>query len=410
MLASFALWIVVSAAVFSGLMPAVALASLGWVRRRERAKLRPVDPASLPPITILRPCEGAAPQLEEALSSSFTASYPAARKVVVCTPREDDAATEIARRACARAPETPSLVVFDRPDSASFKNPKVKRLFAGAEHVETPLVVHADADVILEGDVLVRLASRVFELDAVGIYAAPIVLETPAWGSRVLRTVLGGTLHAFPLLHALTDALGGAPPASGALMLYRTDALPAEGYRFAADRMGDDLAIGAELAKRGEVLVALDPVVCDHEPIPLASARALLRRWAHVAAAHAPGRWVGYPMMFAATPWLLGLSLSLSLSPLPLARTAAAFCGAGAALRLALALVIRRFMLREKLGPRSVLDTLVGEAMLLDSSMRGALDTLLGREIPWRRRLYRVARGGAIVSVREAPLTKSAPS
>lgn len=379
-------------------MPIVGLLSLALLRWRERQRGKVVSERELPPITIFRPCEGAERDLEAALRSSFVARYPAARVVVVCTPGEGDAATAVARRVCSEWAHTRSRVVFDRPDSLAFTNPKARRLFSGELALDTPLVVQVDADVVLEDDALVSLVTQMSSQDAVAIYAAPIVAAEDAWGSRVLRAVLGGSLHAFPILHALTAVVSGAPLAVGSLLAYRRDALP-EGVAVAADRIGDDLAMARALASRGTVMIARAPVVCDHAPVSLASARALLRRWVHVAMSHAPSRWLGYPTMFAATPWLL--ALTLVLAAMPSARWLAALCAAACAARVAGALVVRAVILGERPRLRSAIDTLVGEAVLLECAAAGAFDWVTGRELRWRRRLYRVARGGRIVGVRE---------
>lgn len=141
------------------------------------------------------------------------------------------------------------------------------------------------------------------------------------------------------------------------------------------------------------------PVVCARGAIPFAAAVATLRRWVHVAALDAPWRLAGFPFLFGAT-WLLAalLPAALLLPPIPAAVSASLVVSAIVA-RLLAADAIRRRLLGERVR---VADLLVAEAVLLDAALRAGVAVLSGRELAWRDRRYRVARGGRIVSVRRA--------
>lgn len=342
-------------------------------------------------VTVLRPCEGAEPGLAEALRAPEDA-HVGPIEVVACTGVDDPAA------ALARALGV--AVATDDPATAQWFNRKARHLAAGLARPGHDIVVLADIDAALDGPLLDELVAAAQAPGVAGAFAPPMAAPGQPWGNRLLRAALGGSLYAWPALVALTRALGQPVPMSGALVAFRRTDLP-HGFADAGAVIGDDLALAEHLQRSGALVLISRPVICAHGPISLAAAIGTLRRWAHVAALHAPWRLLGFPFLFAATPLLLVLALLAAvLLPAPLAVVAAAAIAAALHARTRAARTIGLRLLGERVR---LAELLLVELVLLYAGLHAALALLLRRELVWRARHYRVAMGGRILAVRGAP-------
>lgn len=347
-------------------------------------------------VTFLRPCEGAEPGLRDALESSFTAAWTGPRQVVICTPGPSDPATAVALELIAAYPGV-GTVVHDVPEAAEWRNPKARRLCGAWRQVQQPVVVQADADVVIDDDGLAQLVAAL-QPGVAAAWAAPVVAASPTWGSRVMRAAMGGSFYALSVMSGLNGALNAPPALSGALLAFRRAALPA-GYAAAANDIGDDLALGRELARHGRIVLSGCAVTCDRRPLALETVRALLRRWIRVATAPVPLRLLGFPTMLAATPTLLALA--------PVAGIAAAppwvfgALAAAVAARITGQMLVRRELTGDPIGPLTWLETVLAETIVLDAAARAAWDALRRRDIRWRDRDYTLGTGGDIVAVRQ---------
>lgn len=351
-----------------------------------------------PGICILRPCEGAEPGLRDALASSFTAAWPGPRQVVICTPGPDDPATAVAQALVDAHPDV-GRIVFDVPEAAAWRNPKARRLCGAWTHVAQPVVVQADADVVIDDDGLAQLVAAL-EPGVAAAWAAPIVAASPTSGSRVMRAAMGGSFYALSVMSGLNAATGAPPALSGALLAFRREALP-DGYAAAANDIGDDLALGRALSAHGRIALSGAAVVCDRRPLELRTVRALLRRWIRVATAPVPLRILGFPTMIAATPTLIAALPIAALVHAPAWVTLA--LGAAFGLRIAGQARVRRELTGDRIDAAVLFDTVRAEAVVLTAAAGAALDALTRRDVRWRNRAYRLGRGGDIVSVSELP-------
>jgi ceramide glucosyltransferase len=359
-----------------------ALTAVAWLAR---LRLRPVPVGELPAFSLLRPCEGVDAATEAALRASF--ALPGAMQVVVCTPGPDDPASVLTRALMAEHPDVDARLVHDAVPA--WKNPKARRLSGAWPHLRHPIVVQADADVLIDLPTLHQLLGALGD----GV-AATWCIPLPSGagdGGRLLRAVMGGSFDALSVTAGLNAMLGVPPALSGALLAYRKAHLP-EGYAPAADDIGDDLAVGRVLAAHGRVLACATPVTCDRRTLSRPVVRAMLRRWIRVALAPAFPRFFGFPTMIASMPTLL---LTLPFAPIP------SLCAAG--LRLAGALAIRRELTGDRLSLRIVGDTLLAEFLVLDAAMRAAWDHLRGVDLVWCERRYQLGPGGQIRAVTEPP-------
>lgn len=388
-------WDECSAAALTATLALVGFAL--FVRHGAGLAARPVAAPPRAPrpvgVTVLRPCEGAEPGLADALRAPAGARVGPI-EVVACT-RVDDPVIAVAR-------ELGVAFVTDEPTTSHWHNPKARHLAAGLARPSQPgqpIIVLADVDAVLDAPLLDELVGALQEPGVAGAFAPPMAAPAPAWGNRLLRAALGGSLYAWPALVALTRALDQPIPMSGALVATRRADLP-PGLVDAAAMIGDDLAVATSLQRRGALVMISRPVICMEGAIPLRTAVATLRRWVHVAALHAPWRLLGFPFLFAATPLLLVLALvAAALLPAPLAIVAVLAIVVALHARVRAARQIRRRLLGE---PGRLIELLLVELVLLDASLRAALALLLRRELVWRSRRYRVGAGGRILAVRDA--------
>lgn len=339
-------------------------------------------------VTLLRPCEGDEPGLAAALQAPIGARVGPV-DVIACTGIGDPC-VEIARAAGV-------AITTDDPATAHWQNPKARHLAAGLARPGHEIVVLADIDAAIDGPLLDELIGALQAPGVAGAFAPPMAAPGLAWGNRLLRAALGGSLYAWPALLALTRALGQPLPMSGALVAFRRADLP-DGLIAAAAAIGDDLAVATCLQQRGALVMISRPVSCAHGPIPLMTAVTTLRRWVHVAALHAPWRLLGFPFLFGATPLLLVLALAaVALLPTSLAVAASLPLALALHARVRAARTIRRRLLGD---PGRLSDLLLTELVLLDAGLRAALALLLRRELVWRARRYQIGIGGKILAVR----------
>lgn len=359
-----------------------------WFAARDDRAAGPSPPSSRAEedakgaISVLIPCEGEEPGLASRLTAAR--ALEGIGEVIVCTASLADPAAEIARAAGVS-------VVVDDAATSGWTNPKARHLEAGLRAARGPLIVLADADVTIDAARVAALRADLTQPGVSGVFAAPMAEPSRALGSRVLRAALGGSLYAWPALVSLTRALAQPIPMSGALVAFRARDLP-NGLAPAAHAIGDDLAVAEALAARGRLELMREPVVCIHGDVSFATARAILGRWVFVALCHSPWRFFGFPLLFSASPLLL---LAIAASPL---QPGAIGLTLAFTARLLAAGRIRRRLLRE---PLAILDMLLAEVLLLQAAFAALWGLVSDRELGWRKRRYRLGRGGRILSVRE---------
>jgi ceramide glucosyltransferase len=373
---------------------AVASTSLEAMRRAlVRARPQAADAARVvsamrPKVLLLRPCAGDEPSLARTLGSLAEARASFEVRSIFALADAADAALPAARRAAEAlaAAGFEARVVFT---GASGPNRKAAQLAAAEREAgEADILVVADSDVDLAG----------VDLDAL---VAPLVGMSPAWvawappaehapprtlGDRASAAVLGGSLHAFPLLAGLDP--GGLV---GKLFAIRKAALVAiGGFGSLVDYLGEDMEIARRVRARGGAIVAA-PIVARS----LASGRswdaviARFARWLTVIRAQRPALLVSYPALFFATgPIAL---LALLLSPF-----AGGLALAAALLAMAARLGIALFAARAAGRPVRLFDAL-GEVVLADVVLVCAfVRALRSRTITWRDRVLVVDRAGLL--------------
>jgi cellulose synthase/poly-beta-1,6-N-acetylglucosamine synthase-like glycosyltransferase len=168
-----------------------------WRLRRRPA---PAPPPTWPPIALLRPCEGAEPDLPLNLMSSLRAHYGGPRRVLFLVPDRADPAYAVATavvQAAAAEGLADAAVVLTAP--APRQNRKVAQLVAGLQCCTEELVVTIDSDVRLgDADLPALVAALEADPHNAAAFAAPVEVapqtlwdrasaECPAWPERCAR-------------------------------------------------------------------------------------------------------------------------------------------------------------------------------------------------------------------------------
>ena len=347
------------------------------------------DATSAARVLLVRPCAGRDPWVEEALGSLAGAKRSFAVTCRLAVADADDGAHPVAVAAAAalRAQGIEASVVLT---AARGPNRKAAQLAAVVEAERAPydVVLVVDSDVDLAGmdlDALVGpLASRA-ELGAV--WAPPVEAghaRTP--GDRASAAVLGGSLHAFPLLARLDR--GGLV---GKVFAVRRDALEAiGGFGALVSHLGEDLELARRLRADARAVEAAEVVACS-----MASGRswdqaeARFGRWISVIRAQRPALLATYPLLFFPTLPIVALAAaSAFVAPVP-AAIAAGYAVVG---RLAVAAAAASAGGLPFSWRRAAID-----AALADALLAGAfVCALRSRRVVWRDVALTIDRGGLL--------------
>jgi ceramide glucosyltransferase len=249
-----------------------------------------------------------------------------------------------------------------------------------------------DSDVELETLDLTRLLAPLRDPDArvAATWCPPVEREPVSLGDRMSAALLGGSLHAFPLLGVLDPA-----GLVGKTLAVRLDALrEVGGFAGLVRHLGEDMELARRLRARGFRIAMSEQVVAS-----LASRRrvtdvlARYARWLLVIRAQRPRLLASYPLLLAATPGIvLGGSLGLWLG-LP---GAGAAMGLAVVARLVVAYAAARVACRAA-GPVAGPMTALGDAVLADALLLGAFVRALGpARVRWRDRSLRLGTHGVL--------------
>lgn len=336
-------------------------------------------------IAIVRPCAGASPWTLGAL-----ASEPVGREglsirwiAAVGSTRDPGHAVAVAAAEHLRARGWTAEVRVTGARGPNHKADQLGRALVGVDDIDA--VVVFDADVDLGSVDLARLLAPLAD-DAVGASWLPPfeVARAQTLGDRISQAILGGSMHAFPLLAGLDRDL-----LVGKAFAVRRDALAAIGG-FAALRhhLGEDFELARRLRARGWAIARVPGVV--RSVAAGRSARAVFQRylrWIAVVRAQRPARMLAYPLVLAAAPLLLVAAAAL-VRGTPTLAAAVAVVTLGAR------------MLVARTGMRST--SLVG-GVLVDAWLLGVwLVALVGPDMRWADRRLRLGRDGRLEPVGEA--------
>ncbi len=379
-------WSALVAAV-SGVAIARSLRACASARARARVTYLPLaDPGA---VVLVRPCAGTEPWLDETLTSVLRArrSFPLSVRFAVASA--GDGAVPAAARAVEvlRAAGIDARVVLTAARGPNHKSAQVARALEG----ERPAVVLvADSDVDLAGTDLDALLSPLADPAVAAAWAPPVETAAITRADRASVAVLGGSLHAFPLL-------AGIDPAGlvGKLVALRASALDAAGgFASLRHHLGEDMELARRLRALGGSVTAVPQV---------ARSRIAGRNWPAVVSRYA--RWLAviraqrtpllasYPLLFAATPWIVLLALAGAHGAQGAPGIALAAALLAVAARLAVALAAQHAAGRPPGISAALADAVLADGLLTVAFLRA----LASRRFTWRGRLLVIQPDGTVL-------------
>jgi ceramide glucosyltransferase len=363
-----------------------AWAILRASRRTPHSRLTP--PADKTSAILIRPCAGAEPLLDRTLSSTRHATWSFDLHVVFAIGSVGDAACASAKRAASelRSAGIAASVVITGANAPNRKADQIARVLQQMDGFDHVLVADSDVD-LTSVDLDTLVAPMLDDVKVAACWAPPVERAPPrTWGDRASAALLGGSLHAFPLLGAL-DPRGLV----GKLFAVRRTSLDAVGgFRSLVRHLGEDMELSRRLHERN-----LSVVMAPFSAQSLCAERDLSQivgryaRWISVIRAQRPALILSYPALFCATPLILIAAVIVAFSS-PLLAISAATVAVLARLSVA-------FMAQTHAGRASSLRSLAADAVLADALLWAAfVRALSSRSLLWRGSTLYVDGGGLL--------------
>ncbi len=366
------------------LLASLAYSAVALLAARRFAARRPGPaPATCPPATILVPLRGAEPEARRIYGAFCQQAYPA-YQVVFGVHDADDASVPIVQELMAAYSDRDlQLVVTGEPVAP---NPKVENLRAMLAHARYERVVIVDADILVSPDFLARVLAPLAE-ERIGLvtclYRSAMVEGLAA---RLEAMGISGEFAPGVLVAWLTE---GMTFALGAVMATRKAVLQAiRGLEVLSPYFADDYQLGHRVRGAGFEVYLSEHVV--ETVMGHAGVLPMLRhqlRWARATRASRPRGHLGL-LVTHGTSWaLLALLLGQTRAP---------------GLLLPLLAIVGQCLVVWVVGVRLLGDRVLrGSFWLLPVRDLLGLGTwcasLLGRDLEWRGRHYRLARDGKLV-------------
>lgn len=263
-------------------------------------------PASLPPVSVLKPLHGDEPMLEEALASFCTQDYPSLQ-VVFGVQNPDDPAIAVVERLQARFPSADlTLVVDPSPHGA---NRKVDNLINMRPHCRHAVLVISDADVHATPGLIRDVVAR---LSGPGVGLATTLYAGRAASSSLCRLLGATQINQLFLPGALLGRALGRKDCLGAVMALTADTLDRiGGFATLSPHLADDAVLGRKVQGLGlEVAFARSVPSTGVVERSLGELFSHELRWGRTVRSQAP---VGYPMSILQAP-IVWAALSVAAS------------------------------------------------------------------------------------------------
>jgi ceramide glucosyltransferase len=227
---------------------------LAWISAGRRAPAQPQ--AGSEPVSILKPLAGLDEGLEDNLRSFFEQNYAGKFEILLAVRKEEDDAFTLARQLQNEYRWVESrLLLVGEPPYANAKVWSLDRMLREARH---DLVVMADSDIRVEGDLLTTLAREEFDLTTCPYRA----VGGPSVWSRLEAAGLNTEFIAGLFTARLVE--GGVKFAVGPTIAARRHVIAAlGGFDQLKDYLAEDFVMGARAAELG-FRVQLSNYVVEH--------------------------------------------------------------------------------------------------------------------------------------------------
>jgi ceramide glucosyltransferase len=335
------------------------------------------------PVSLLKPLDGAEPNLEAHLDSFFNQDYPSF-EILFCARSATDSGLETARRVAARYPHIPAS--FLSTGAETYFNAKVSSLELMQSVARHDLFIISDSDVRVEPN-YIREVVAPFGDERVGVVTCLYrgVADRGLW-SKLEAAGMSVEMTAGVLT---ANLLEGMKFALGPTMAVRRSCVEAMGgFGVLGPYCSDDFLLGAKVAEQGEAVV-LSHHVIDHIILNLSFAASLRHqtRWMKSTRFSRPLGHLGTALTFSVPFGLLAFAAGLAMHRPALALTLLAYSIAN---RIILAALVGSLAVQERHLPRTTL--LYPLRDFLGFCCWAA--SYIGGTILWRGRRYRLSRGG----------------
>jgi ceramide glucosyltransferase len=367
------------------------LALLGlWRFRRTRPSLAAL--AFTPPVSLLKPLDGAEPNLEAHLESFFDQDYPQF-EILFCARSVNDPGLEAARRVAARHPHIPAR--FFSTGEQTWINAKVSSLelmHAAARH---DIFIISDSDVRVARN-YVREVVAPFAEEKVG--AVTCLYRGAADRGFWSRLEAAGMSVEMTSGVLTANLLEGMKFALGPTMAVRRACVEAMGgFGVLGPYCSDDFLLGAKVADQGRTVV-LSHHVIDHIILNLSFAASLRHqtRWMKSTRFSRPLGHLGTALTFSVPFGILAALAALALHLPVLALALLAYS------------IVNRMILAALVGSLAVHEHHLLRTIIL-YPIRDILGfccwaaSYWGSTILWRGRRYRLSRGGLMHPIGAQP-------
>jgi len=346
------------------------------------------SPESLPPFSLLKPLNGADPDLESHLESFFCQNYPCF-ELLFAVRHESDPAVAIARRLMARYPQIPArLILTGEPPYANAKVYSMEKMAEAARHA---LLVITDSDASVSPVYLRRLAMAFAPAD---VGAVTNLYRGVAGADFWSKLEALGMSTEFMAGVIVAERLEGMKFTLGPSMAVSAVALRAiGGFTAMADYLADDFVLGHRAAQSG-YRVALSTDVINHHASATGFTGSFKHRlrWNRSSRFSRPSGYIGQGFTYGLS-WAMLLCL---IAP-------AAWSGG-----LLIAVLIVRAWLTLELATRLLEDRFALRRFWLVPlqdllSFATWIGGFLGKEIVWRNERYQLLDGGRFAPVIARP-------
>jgi ceramide glucosyltransferase len=354
--------------------------AISFIREQNAAARFPLDPKTLPPVSILKPLKGTDPGMFDSLQSHCRQDYPE-YEIVFGVGDAGDPAVALVERLKVQFPALPiRLVVCQKNLGANRKVSSLAQMLPQARYEQ--LIVN-DGDIRVASDYLRRVVPPLLD-PAIGLVTCLYRgVPSPTLGSRleslgISTDFCAGVLVARLLERGIKFGLGST------LAFRRRDLAAIGGFEVLADYLADDYEIGRRIAAQG-LKVKLSETVVETF-LPQYKWREFVShqlRWARTVRHSRPGGYLGLGLTFG-IPWAL-----IALAGAHRSVWAWELAGAAFALRILTAWVVGRGALRDPRVP-----FLLGLIPLRDCvAVLIWLGGFMGHMITWRGDSFELKKG-----------------
>jgi ceramide glucosyltransferase len=359
------------------------LAIIGLLHFRRRNKVRDAS-SYAPAVSLLKPLDGAEPNLESHLESFFDQDYPQF-EVLFCARSATDPGLATARRVASRYPHIPTK--FLSTGDQTYINAKVSSLELMHAAARQDIFIISDSDVRVDRNYIREVAAP-FEDARVGsvtcLYRG--VADRGLW-SKLEAAGMSVEMTAGVLT---ANLLEGMKFALGPTMAVRRQCVDAMGgFGVLGPYCSDDFLLGANVAAQGETVV-LSHHVIDHIILNLSFAASLRHqtRWMKSTRFSRPWGHLGTALTFSVPFGILAGIAGLAMHRPVLGLAALAYSILN---RMILAALVGSLAVRER---RHLLRTVLLYPLRDFLGFCCWAASYAGSTILWRGRRYRLSRGG----------------